>query len=351
MSAGRLLSVLLLLQSRGRMSARALADELGVSVRTAYRDLARLQAAGIPLYAEPGRAGGHQLVDGYRTRLTGMSEAEARALLFAALPGPAADLGLADEVTAVRLKLLAALPTALREQAARTAAVFHLDAPGWYREPERTPHLPLLADAVLGRHAVDVRYRRWRAPQEVRRRLRPYGLVLKSGVWYLVAASASGTATYRVTHVLEATVADERFDRPADFDLGAYWTAYLDDFRTRRHTGTATIRLSPHGRTRLPDNVPEDIVRAVDRTATTVGDTGWIEAVIPTESTDHACGELLRLGADVEVLGPPALRRAMAGIVNALAVAYGSARTPGTAGPDTGEAPTWQDRPADGAQR
>ncbi|MFG2298940.1 helix-turn-helix transcriptional regulator [Streptomyces sp. NPDC048603] len=327
MSTGRLLSVLLLLQSRGRVSARTLADELGVSVRTAYRDLDRLQAAGVPVYAEPGRGGGYQLVDGYRTRLTGMSEGEARALFFAGLPGPAADLGLAAEVAGARLKLLAALPTGLREEATRTAAVFHVDAPGWYREPERTPYLPLLVEAVLTRRAVDVHYRRWRAPQEVHRRLRPYGLVLKSGIWYLVAATEKGTATYRVTQVLGAELSGERFDRPEEFDLGTYWTSYLDEFRTRRHTGTATIRLSPRGRRRLPDNLPPEVVRAVDSTAAPVGDGGWIEAVIPTESTEHACGELLRLGVDVEVVAPAELRRAMADTVGTLARTYGSAGT------------------------
>ncbi|GGS55790.1 helix-turn-helix transcriptional regulator [Streptomyces cinerochromogenes] len=323
MSAGRLLSVLLLLQSRGRMSARAVADELGVSVRTAYRDLARLQASGVPVYAEPGRGGGYQLLDGYRTRLTGMSQGEARALFFAGLPGPAADLGLAAEVTAARLKLLAALPAELREEAARTAAVFHLDAPAWYREPEQTPHLALFVDAVLTRRAVDVRYRRWRAPQEVHRRLRPYGLVLKSGTWYLVAASESRIATYRVAQVLDAAASDERFDRPEGFDLSAYWTSYLHDFQTRRYNGTATVRLSPRGRRRLPDNVPPEVVRAVDSTATAVGDEGWVEAVIPIESTEHACGELLRLGVDVEVVAPADLRRAMAATVGVLARTYG----------------------------
>ncbi|MFG2142202.1 helix-turn-helix transcriptional regulator [Streptomyces sp. NPDC048650] len=325
MSAGRLLSVLLLLQSRGRMSARGIADELGVSVRTAYRDLARLQAEGIPVYAETGRAGGYQLLEGYRTRLTGLSEGEARALFFAGLPGPAADLGLAAEVTAARLKLLAALPAGLREEAARTAAVFHLDAPGWYREPEQTPYLTLFVDAVLTRRVVEVRYRRWRTPQEVDRRLRPYGLVLKSGVWYLVAASKSRIATYRITQVLDAMVSDERFDRPPDFDLVAYWTSYLDDFQTRRYTGRATIRLSPRGLRRLPDNVPPEVVRAVESTATAVGDDGWVEAVVPTESTEHACGELLRLGIDVEVVAPTELRQAMADTVGLLARAYGSA--------------------------
>lgn len=323
MSAGRLLSLLLLLQSRGRMSARSIADELGVSVRTAYRDMGRLQAAGVPVYAEPGRGGGYQLLDGYRTRLTGMSEGEARALFLAGLPGAAADLGLAAEVTAARLKLLAALPVALREEAARTAAVFHLDAPGWYREPEQTPFLPVLVDAVLTRRAVDVRYRRWRAPQEVDRRLRPYGLVLKSGVWYVVAASERRVATYRVTQVLDAVLSDEPFDRPLDFDLGAYWASYLDDFRAHLHSGTATVRLSPRGRRRLPDHVPPDVVRAVDSTATAVGDDGWVEAVIPIESTGHACGELLRLGVDVEVVAPAELRRAMADTVGVLARAYG----------------------------
>lgn len=325
MSAARLLSLLLLLQARGRMSARGIADELGVSVRTAYRDLARLQAAGVPVYAEPGRGGGYQLLDGYRTRLTGMSEGEARALFFAGLPGPAADLGLAAEVTAARLKLLAALPTGLREEAAQTAAVFHVDAPGWYREPEQTPFLPLLVDALLTRRAVDVRYRRWRAPQEVNRRLRPYGLVLKSGIWYLVAAAAeSRVATYRVTQVLDAVPSDERFDRPQGFDLGAHWTSYLNDFEARRYTGTATIRLSPRGRRRLPDNLPPEVVRAVDSTATAVKDDGWVEAVIPIESIDHACGELLRLGVDVEVVSPAELRQAMAATVGVLARAYGA---------------------------
>ncbi|MFF0165315.1 helix-turn-helix transcriptional regulator [Streptomyces prasinus] len=336
MSAGRLLSLLLLLQTRGRMSARGLADELGVSVRTAYRDLARLQAAGIPVYAEPGRGGGYQLVDGYRTRLTGMSEGEARALFLSGLPGPAADLGLAAEATTARLKLLAALPTGLREEATQAAAVFHLDAPGWYREPEQTPYLSLFVDAVLTQRAVDVHYRRWRVPQEVHRRLRPYGLVLKSGVWYLVAAAKNRIATYRVTQVLDAVLGDERFDRPQDFDLGAYWTSYLDDFQARRYTGTATVRLSPRGRRRLPDNVPPEVVRAVDSTATAVGDEGWVEAVIPTESPEHACGELLRLGIDVEVVAPVELRRAMADAVGILARAYGSACAVETTGSLTG---------------
>ncbi|MFJ2651850.1 helix-turn-helix transcriptional regulator [Streptomyces sp. NPDC087420] len=326
----RLLLTLLLLQTRGRMSARRLADELGVSVRTAYRDLDRLRATGVPVYAEQGRAGGYQLLDGYRTRLTGLNEREARVLFLAGLPTPAADLGLADEVAATRLKLLAALPEGMREEATRTDAVFHLDAPGWYREAEATPYLPLLVDAVFGRRAVDVRYRRWREPREVERRLCPYGVVLKSGTWYLVAAAGGRTATYRITHILDAVLSDERFERPEDFVLSAYWSSYLDDFESRRYTGTATIRLSPRGRERLAANVPPEVVRACAATATPVGGDGWSEAVIPTESTAHACGELLRLGVDVEVVAPEELRRAMADAVGVLARTYGHLGPGGT---------------------
>ena len=321
MPAGRLLSMLLLLQTRGRLSAGQLAAELGISVRTAYRDLARLQAAGVPLYAEAGPHGGYRLVEGYRTRLTGLSGGEARALFLAGLPAPAADLGLAEEVAAARLKLLAALPDDLREHAARTAAVFHLDAPAWYHEAEAQPFLTVLLDAVVAQRAVDVTYRRWRAPQEVHRRLRPYGLVLKSGVWYLVAAGTR-VGTYRVAQVRAVTVTTESFTRPTGFDLAAHWSAYLADFAARRFTGVATIRLSPRGLARLPDLADPAVVRAVAGTAGQPGADGWVQATIPTENVAHAVQELLRLGAEVEVLEPPELRRAMAAIVDELGKRY-----------------------------
>jgi predicted DNA-binding transcriptional regulator YafY len=323
MTAGRLLSMLLLLQTRGRLSAGQLAAELGVSVRTAYRDLARLQAAGVPLYAETGQFGGYQLVEGYRTRLTGLSGGEARALFLAGLPAPAADLGLAEEVAAARLKLLAALPARLRDAAERTAAVFHLDAPGWYQEPQSQPFLTLLMDAVVAQRVIDAEYRRWREPREVRKRLRPYGLVLKSGVWYLVAAGGTGrVATYRVAQMRRVTVTPEGFRRPDGFDLAAHWSAHLADFEARRFTGSATIRLSPQIRERLPDLADPAVVRAVAETAAEPGADGWVEATIPIESHRHACQELLRLGADVEVVAPPELRGMLAATVRALAARY-----------------------------
>ena len=322
MTAGRLLSMLLLLQTRGRLSAPQLAAELGVSIRTAYRDLTRLQAAGVPLYAVTGQHGGYQLVEGYRTRLTGLSGGEARALFLAGIPAPAADLGLAEEVAAARLKLLAALPAGLRAEAERTAAIFHLDVPAWYQGPETQPFLTMLMDAVVARRAVDVEYRRWRAPREVRRRLHPYGLVLKSGNWYLVAGSGSRVSTYRISQLRQVVVTVEDFERPAGFDLAAHWSAARAEFEARRFTGTATVRLSPAGRERLGDLADAEVVRAVGETAGAPDADGWIEAIVPVESVRHACQELLRLGADVEVTGPPELRQAMITAVRALTARY-----------------------------
>ena len=155
-------------------------------MRTIYRDVEALSAAGVPVYATRGRSGGIQLLDGYRTRLTGMTADEADALFLAGLPGAAADLGLGSVLAATQLKLLAALPPELRERAARIRDRFYLDAPGWLRETDAPPFLASVAEAVWTQHRLDVRYER--ANRAVADRvLDPLGLVLKAGTWYLVA--------------------------------------------------------------------------------------------------------------------------------------------------------------------
>src|SRR5690625_4836774 len=155
MRASRLVSLVLLLQNRGRMTAAELAAALEVSERTVYRDAEALSGAGVPLYADRGAGGGYRLVDGYRTRLTGLTGGEAEAVALAGLPDAAAEVGWGAEMAAAELKLLAALPEELAERADRVRSRFHLDAPGWWRAPEDTPHLSAVAAAVWEQRTVD----------------------------------------------------------------------------------------------------------------------------------------------------------------------------------------------------
>src|SRR5918993_3681022 len=158
MRASRLVSILLLLQARGPLTAGELAHELEVSERTIYRDLFELGAAGVPVYGERGKGGGYRLLDGYRTNLTGLTEEEAGALLMAGAPGPAAELGLGSLLATTRLKLLAAVPTALRETATRAEARFYLDPGGWAHERARDDrHLQTVAGAVWNDQQLEIR--------------------------------------------------------------------------------------------------------------------------------------------------------------------------------------------------
>ncbi|MFC4529944.1 helix-turn-helix transcriptional regulator [Sphaerisporangium dianthi] len=322
MRASRLLSILLMLQSRGRMTARELAGELEVSVRTIYRDVDSLHTAGIPLYGEAGHEGGYRLLDGFRTRLTGLTGQEAEALFLAGMPGPAAELGLGALAAAAERKIEAALPPDLRAGARRIREHFHLDAPGWYHDGDQVPHLPEVAGAVWNRRVITVLYRRWAEPSEVERTLEPYGLVLKAGKWYLVARCDGAMRTYRVNQILRLQVTGESFVRPDTFDLGDHWRAHLTDFRARLIQGHAVIRLSPAGRERLTEVASSAVAGAVDRTAGPPDDQGWITATVPIESLTHAHGQFLQLGAEVAVLEPAELRRRMTGTAHALAALY-----------------------------
>jgi len=320
MRASRLVSILLLLQSRGRMTAAQLAGELEISVRTVYRDVESLHEAGIPLYGDAGHRGGYQLLDGYRTRLTGLNAAEAQALFLSGLPGPAAELGLGPVLAAAQLKLLAALPPGLGEQVGRVQARFYLDAPGWYSAPDEVPLLPAVAGAVWHGRALQVRYRRWQEPTDVDRRLEPYGLVLKAGRWYLVAAP--GPRTYRVDQILDLRVLEEEFGVPDGFELARYWQGYLADFRAHLHRADAVVRLAPAAAARLAPAAAARLSGAARLSHPAAEAGGWVRAVVPIESVEQACGEFLALGADIEVLEPPELRTRLAAAARATAALY-----------------------------
>lgn len=318
MRAARLLSILLLLQARGRLTAAQLAGELEVSVRTIYRDMESLHAAGVPVYGDAGPAGGYQLLGGYRTRLTGLTAAEAEVLFLVGLPGPAAALGLGAVLAAAERKLKAALPAELRERAERVQQRFHLDAPGWYQRADESRFLCLVADAVWDQRAIQVRYSSWTA--EVTRRLEPYGLVLKAGKWYLVAGHRNQPRTYRVDQILALDPLPDRFTRPAGFDLVAHWQAHLAGFQARLYQASAVARFSPAAVSRLPAQLGRAVADAV--AAGVRQPDGWTLATVPIESLDHVEAELLRLGAEVEVLAPAELRGRLTRTARALAALY-----------------------------
>ncbi|WP_280235928.1 helix-turn-helix transcriptional regulator [Nocardia cyriacigeorgica] len=252
---------------------------------------------------------GEQVLGGYRTRLTGLTTAEAEALFLAGLPTAAAQLGLTAAVTTAQLKLEAALPADLRERVSRIADRFHLDSPPWYGDTEHVPHLASIADATWNQHAVRIRYLRWAEPHEITRTVEPHGLVLKAGYWYLVARNQGQLRTYRISRILDVDVLPQPFDRCEGFDLGAHWNSYLNHFDQRRHRDTAILRLSRRGIDRLPSLLEPAMVVAAQRTAVGPNPAGWTEVVVPIESVEAAVPELLKFGADVEIIAPDNLRK------------------------------------------
>ncbi|MDP9843773.1 putative DNA-binding transcriptional regulator YafY [Streptosporangium lutulentum] len=325
MRASRLLSLLLLLQTRGRMTAPELAGELEVSIRTIYRDVEALSSAGVPVYADRGPAGGYRLLDGYRTRLNGLTTEEASSLFLAGLPGPAAELGLGEVAANAELKMLAALPPEPRFHASRMRERFHLDIPGWYRGADKAPSfLGEVAEAVWDQRPLRMVYRRW-GPRDVERLAHPYGLVLKGGSWYMVAAADGGAPrTYKVERILSAELLGGRFERPGDFDLTAYWQRYTEEFRARMYTGEALVRMAPGVEPMLRYTLGAETADPALAAAGPPDEHGWVVLRLPTESVKHACWQLLRLGGDVEVLGPPELRAQMAAAVARLSELYGT---------------------------
>jgi predicted DNA-binding transcriptional regulator YafY len=331
--AARLVQLLLLLQTRGQVSAPELARELEVSVRTIYRDLEALSSAGVPVYSEPGRHGGARLVDGYRTRLTGLTTDEADAVLFTGLPDAAAELGLGTVLAAAQLKMLAALPPELRSRATRVRERFHLDAPGWFKRLEALPHLTTVTDALWGDRRVAIRYER--GDRAVDRVLEPLGVVLKAGTWYLVArpvepgaatgSTAGDVRTYRVSRILAANVLDETFERPTGFDLASHWADSSTAFERAIQTVDVVALIDPQDihwlRRQLDRPSWDDVLASAE--AAPVGDDGRVEIRFAAEQVEVAHRQLLPMGEALEVLEPLELRELLAATAKGMAARYG----------------------------
>lgn len=320
MRASRLLSILTTLEARGRVTAQALAEECEVSLRTVYRDVDALSAAGIPIYSERGSGGGYRLLDGYRTRLNGLSPIEAEALFLSGLTRQTADMGLGAVVATAQTKLLAGMPAEIRAGAERMRSRFHLDAPTWFNDGETLAHLPLVADAVWRERPIRIRYRSWKAERE--RRIEPLGIVLKGGAWYLVGQGEGSVRTYRISRIRDLEVLEERFTRPEPFDLEVYWTENIQRLDAELHPNLAIVRLSPWA-----IKLMEAFLSPYVRGAAEIGEPdneGWRVVTLPTCSIQQAAAEFLRFGTELEVLAPAELRTRMAEIAGELSTLYGA---------------------------
>jgi predicted DNA-binding transcriptional regulator YafY len=324
MKASRLLSILMLLQARGRITAAALAGAMEVSERTILRDIDQLSAAGVPLWGARGRQGGFQLRAGWSTQLTGMTEPEANALLLSGLPGPATELGLGAAAASARLKLVASLPPQWREQAARVGERLHIDPVDWYRAQD-TPHfLREVAGAVWNGRRISVRYESWSGAS--RRELEPLGLVLKAGAWYVAARVAGQDAvrTYRLASMLELQIGTKPFKRPRTFDLARYWQESSARFESELRRLQARVRISPRGQKWLSNGRLKFVPLPADA-ALKHARSGWREVLIPIESIEHGARQVLALGPEVEVVEPAALRNQVVQLATQLLRLYPNA--------------------------
>lgn len=306
MKASRLLSILMLLQANGRMTAGALARALEVSERTILRDIDQLSAAGVPLWGERGHQGGFQLQPGWTTRLTGMTGDEANALLLAGLPGPATALGLGEAAASARLKLVASVPTPWRDSAAVVADRLHIDPLDWYREPDNPAFLREAAQAVWRGRRLRVAYASWRGTSE--RELEPLGLVLKAGAWYLAAREAgqAEVRTWRLASVRGLTVLGTGFRRPRGFDLARHWQASLAQFEAARRPLRACVLASPRALVWLANaRLPGVPTNAPPHSRIP---SGWVCIALPFESVEQGARQILGYGGEVEAIEPAALR-------------------------------------------
>jgi predicted DNA-binding transcriptional regulator YafY len=307
MRASRLLSILILLQLRARLTAEALADEFEVSVRTIYRDIDALSAAGVPVYGDRGPGGGFALLDGYRTRLTGLDAAEAEAMLMIGMPGQAAALGLGAAAGRARSKLLAALTPEGSAVADRISGRFHLDPADWYRAAEPVTWLPSIARAVIDQQRLEMRYESWTGIRD--RVVNPMGLVQKGANWYLVGRVGDDYRTYRVGAIRELVVRAERFERSADFNLAEHWAAQLKRFERDLRPETARLRVSTEGRRRMAElgaYAAKAVAAARDADAN-----GWTELDLPFENMEQGARLLLGLGPEFVIIAPAELREAV----------------------------------------
>lgn len=317
MRAGRLISIVLLMQNYGKMTSRMLAEQLEVSERTIVRDMEALSAAGIPVYAERGQQGGWLLAEGYRTSLTGLRAEELAALLISSHAHILDDLGKQRHYDDALQKLLAGTPAAVSSHAAAVRQKIHIDGAGWntiYDTDRGSPYLTVIQEAVWEERKLRLEY--IRGDEAVKRIVDPYGLVAKRSVWYLAARSEGEMRTYRISRLQGVQALDEGFEREPNFDLASYWEQSLEQFKERlpRYPAQVIVKESLLGRLSK-----ERFVKLGE--AEPAAD-GWLRADLEFETLESACEIVLSFGSGIEALAPEELRLKVLAEIDAARMLY-----------------------------
>lgn len=321
MRADRLLSILMLLQARGKLTAEELAAELEVSQRTIYRDMDALSAAGVPVYAERGPGGGIALLHSYRTNLTGLTPDEVRALFMLDISATLAELGMSRQFKAALLKLSATLSPTHRGEDMQAGQRIHLDSTPWFQLSEPAPHLGILHEALWQDRRLRLVYA---LPFDTRveRLVDPYGLVAKAGAWYLVLGWDDQVRVLQVSRLVDARVTGETFQRPAGFDLARFWEGWAAEQERSRRVYPVTVRVAPELVPQLSRILDSSLGEPMSGAEPANGK-GWITTTLHFETLEDARGRILGLGGALEVVEPLALRLSLADFARQVVALYG----------------------------
>ncbi|MFC4619821.1 helix-turn-helix transcriptional regulator [Camelliibacillus cellulosilyticus] len=318
MRGDRLISILLLLQNHGKMTAKALAEKLEVTERTIYRDMEALSSSGIPVYAERGVNGGWSLLEDYRTTLTGLKASEIRALFVLPSEQLLEDLGLIRTSEEARHKLIASLPSIYREQAKEVWHRIHIDTTAWRSRKEKMTSFEVLKNAIWMENKLNIRYQRVDG-HTYERIVGPLGLVAKGSRWYFIAVKDNGEIrNYRASRILSAEPVNESFQWPVNFNLAQYWRTSTKAFIENLPNYEVKVEVAPSVLPRL--TFTDRFVRHVQREPKSRGD--WIPVKLAFDTEEEALNHILGFADQIRVIEPAALHDKLLKMAEAVVKLY-----------------------------
>lgn len=324
MRADRLLSILMILQAKGKTSVRLLSEELEVSLRTVHRDIDALSASGVPVYFERGKNGGVSLLEGYRTNLTGLTADELKALFILGIPASLDELGVSKSLKTALQKLSASLPEDLRQDEINIRQRIFIDWTGWRSGSNTDSTLQNLYTAVWENRKVFLRYLVSFSPRvkkEFSRTVKPYGLVAKSGEWYLVCDDDIRIRVYDLTSILEVRLTEEDFTRKIEFQLGEFWDKWCKSKKELQSPITVTVLISPLLDSYLSYNLDRDFIQRIISRKKPDSE-GKVKADLLFDTFEEARIYMLGMGSSVEVVNPESLRLSIADYARQIAELY-----------------------------